>query len=740
MLGNTKKWFLMVLSVLLALFFVCQPLYAQKTLRQTPRDFDPSQKRLDSILTLITPDLPDSVKARLYLEVARSTYKSDTAIKYANKILEYCPEDDYYYVAYANRLLGMGYFLKHDLTTAINYYRTSGSLFQLNGDYVNEIWCYMMLSQSYEGLGVVDSTFYYLNKSLKLSIDHNDSTQMAYSYVNLGRVSINQTLYHNAEEYINKAVELDSLTNNIHDLAIDYYWLGCLYIKAAVYSKTGHYLKKSIAILEKLEKDRFMYRYYVSTLYLDYAYLADAYITSAEMTDTARYADSCYYYLQKCGDFFLKQQQYSNYMVERFAYVKYLMFLKKYKQALQVLKDCEQYPTSNDLLRDYHMYLSAVYEKLGSYKDAFEHQKLQYKYAMEFVNDSTITAVSDIKTIQALLLKDEEQKRLYERHQSETHRMQIIISALTLVLILATLLVIFIYRLLKIRKKAFGILSQKNKILDQQKHEIQSQRDELTHVHNAVIDSMRYSERIQRAVIPSDEFIKSLFPQSFVYYRPREIVSGDFYYASKCGKYNVCVVADCTGHGIPGGFLSMLGITSLKEFLVTDEDAANPGRVLDSLRTFVKEALGFSGDNLMPLYDGMDMIICSFDFENMKLHYASANFKSNIVRKGDVIKLMGDKFPVGRYFVENDHFTTYTIDLMPGDMVYLYSDGIQDQPGGDFNIPEGKKLMWKNFMKILVGIANDPVEQQYKFIGETINFWINGREQVDDMTLVGIKI
>ena len=740
MLYDAKKWILMVLSVLLGAVFVSQPLYAQKTLQQRPRDFDPSQQRLDSLLMLIKPDLPDSVKARLYFEAARSTYKSDTAIKYANKILEYCRDDDNYYVAYANRILGMGYFLKHDLSSAINYYRTSGSLFQSIDDYVNEIWCYMMLSQSYEGLGVVDSTFYYLNKSLKLSIDHKDSAQMAYTYVNLGRVSINQTLYSSAETYINRAVEIDSITNNILDLAVDYYWLGCLYIKATTYDKTGHYLKKSIAILEKIEQDGFMYQYYASTLHLDYAYLADAYITSAEATDTVRYADSCYYYLQKCGDFFLKQQQYANYMVERYAYVKYLMFFKQYKKALQVLQDCEQYPTGNDLLREYHKYLAAVYEKLGNYKEAFEHQKLQYKFAMEFVNDSTITAVSDVKTLQALMLKDEEQKRLDERHQSETHRMRIIIIALTLVLILATLLVIFIYRLLKIRKKAFAILSQKNQILDQQKHEIQSQRDELTHVHNAVVDSMRYSERIQRAVIPSDEFIKSLFPQSFVFYRPREIVGGDFYYALKCGKYNVFVVADCTGHGIPGGFLSMLGISSLKEFLVTEDDAANPGTVLDGLCKFFKEALGFSGDSLMPLYDGMEMIICCFDFEQMQLRYASANFKSNIVRNGEVIKLSVDKFPVGRYFIEQDHFSTYTIDLQSGDMVYLYSDGIQDQPGGDFTIPEGKKLMWKNLMKILAGTSAEPVEQQSEFVSETIDLWMNGREQVDDMTLVGIRI
>ena len=740
MLGDIRKWVLMVLSVLLASVLVSQQLFAQKTLQQRPRDFDPSQQRLDSIKELIRPDLPDSVKARLYFEAARSTYKSDTAIKYANKILEYCQPDDLYYVAYANRILGMGHFLKHDLPSAINYYRRSGALFQITGDYVNEIWCYMMLSQSYEGLNVVDSTVYYLNKSLKLSIDHKDSAQMAYTYVNLGRVSINQTLYHSAEEYIKKAVAIDSITNNDLDLAIDYYWLGCLYIKASTYDKTGHYLKKSIAILEKYAEDGFMYQYYISTLNLDYAYLADAYITSAELTDTTRYADSCYYYLQKCGDFFLKQQQYANYMVERYAYVKYLMFFKQYKKALQVLKDCEQYPTGSDLLREYHKYLSAVYENLGNYKEAFEHQKLQYKYAMDFVNDSTISAVSDIKTLQALLLKDEEQKRLYERHQSETHRMHIIIIALSLVLVLATLLVIFIYRLLKIRKRAFGILSQKNQILDQQKHEIQSQRDELTHVHNAVLDSMRYSERIQRAVIPSDEFIKSLFPQSFVYYRPREIVGGDFYYASKCGRYNVCVVADCTGHGIPGGFLSMLGISSLKEFLVTEDDAANPGAVLDNMRIFVKEALGFSADERMPIYDGIDMIICSFDIENMKLVYSAANFKSNIIRNGEVIKLSGDKFPVGRYFIEHDHFSTYTIDIQPGDMVFLYSDGIQDQPGGDFTIPEGKKLMWKNFMKILAGTAAEPVEQQYEIVSETINLWMNGREQVDDMTLVGIRI
>ncbi|MBP5503673.1 MAG: SpoIIE family protein phosphatase [Bacteroidales bacterium] len=719
--------------ILLLLFFTAFQAYPQEGELS-----DPSQLRVDSIRQLIKPGISDSLRTAYYIAIGTVAYNSDTAIKYGKLALEICPSDDSTMLAESHRILGNKYFLKHEPYNAIPHLISASNLFSVTNHRTKITVCCVNLALCYEIINIPDSVYYYLNQSLEISTSINDTSQMAFAYQNLGRKCLDMNLFDDAETYIMKSLELDSIAGDQKALAGDYFWLGILYTHTKNYPKTGHYFKKSIRILEH---GGYNESFYATVLHLDYTYLADAYIESAFNTDTTRFADSCLYYIKRGNDFFLKSGQYANYMKDRYAYVKYLLFYKRYNEALQILKDLQPYLTGKDLLREYHKFTTIVYEKLGRYKEAFEQQKLHYQYAMEYLNDSALAAFANFKTDQAVKQKNEEQRQLDMVHTAKTHRMMVIIISLIVCIVLISLLVVFVYRMLKIKRRANAELSQKNLMLDQQKNEILAQRNELTTVHNAVVDSVRYSERIQRAVIPTDEFIKSLFPESFVYYRPRDIVSGDFYYAAKCGKYSVFVVADCTGHGIPGGFLSMLGISSLKEFLVTEQDAANPGTVLDRMRTFFKETLGSTEKNLTPMYDGMDMTICSFDLENNQLIYATANHRVYIIRKDEILKLSGDKMPVGRYFIEKEHFDTFSTTLQSGDMVYLCSDGIQDQTGcPDSEHPFGKKLMTSNFVNILAQMALLKPEAQLAKIDDELLKWRNGFEQIDDITLVGIRI
>ena len=197
------------------------------------------------------------------------------------------------------------------------------------------------------------------------------------------------------------------------------------------------------------------------------------------------------------------------------------------------------------------------------------------------------------------------------------------------------------------------------------------------------------------------------------------------------------VTADCTGHGIPGAFLSMLGISSLKEFLATEHDAEFPGTVLDRMRGFIKTTLISKTDETVD--DGMDMTICCFDFENMELRYALANQSAYIIRNGESIKLKGDRMPVGRYLVEKEHFQTLSVKLCKGDTVYMFSDGFQDQLGGD-DSDFGHKFMSKNLVALLAEISSEPMESQKESIKKAFNTWRNNRSQTDDVTLVGIRV
>ena len=291
-------------------------------------------------------------------------------------------------------------------------------------------------------------------------------------------------------------------------------------------------------------------------------------------------------------------------------------------------------------------------------------------------------------------------------------------SVVSLLLVIA--LVIAIYKIIRIRRKSVSKLAEKNM--------------EIREVNNKMLASVNYASRIQGAVISSIVDVNAIFPQNFVLYRPRDIVGGDYYRAIRCGRYSVMITADCTGHGIPGALLSMLGISALREYMVTEYDAENPGTVLDRMRTFIKTTLVAKGGG--SLDDGMDMTICSFDFDNMEIRYAIANQTALIVRGDEAIKLKGDSMPVGRYLREKEHFKTQTVKIEKGDMVYMFSDGLQDQLGGK----DCRKYLLKNLTSTLIDIHNDPLNEQRVMLEQELIAWRGGNPQIDDMTMVGIRV
>ena len=291
-------------------------------------------------------------------------------------------------------------------------------------------------------------------------------------------------------------------------------------------------------------------------------------------------------------------------------------------------------------------------------------------------------------------------------------------SVVSLLLVIA--LIIAIYKIIRIRRKSVSKLAEKNM--------------EIREVNNKMLASVNYASRIQGAVISSIVDVNAIFPENFVLYRPRDIVGGDYYRAIRCGRYSVMITADCTGHGIPGALLSMLGISALREYMVTEEDAENPGTVLDRMRDFVKTTLVAKGGG--SLDDGMDMTICSFDFEKMEIRYAIANQTALIVRGDEAIKLKGDPMPVGRYLREKEHFKTQTVSIQKGDMVYMFSDGLQDQLGGR----DCRKFLLKNLAATLVEIHNEPLNIQRVVLEQELIAWRGGTPQIDDMTMVGIRI
>lgn len=267
-----------------------------------------------------------------------------------------------------------------------------------------------------------------------------------------------------------------------------------------------------------------------------------------------------------------------------------------------------------------------------------------------------------------------------------------------------------------------------------QKEEIELQRDEISEKNKSITDSIAYASRIQTAVLPSTEYAKEILPEHFILFRPRDIVSGDFYWMTQKDNLLVVIAADCTGHGVPGAFMSMLGVSFLNE-IVNRHNITTASGILNNLRTDIKKTLGQEGKE-GEAKDGMDIALCIVDLDNMKMQYAGAYNPLYMFRNNELVEVKADRMPIGIYIKEKDSFTNHEIELQKGDVFYIFSDGFQDQFGGK----EGMKFKTKNFKQLLLTIHQKPMAEQRDILDNTIDEWRGEWEQVDDIIILGIRV
>ncbi|MEZ4721775.1 MAG: GldM family protein [Flavobacteriales bacterium] len=311
------------------------------------------------------------------------------------------------------------------------------------------------------------------------------------------------------------------------------------------------------------------------------------------------------------------------------------------------------------------------------------------------------------------------------KEQAETLGSQIIqIRNYKIILILAFLVAIFISILLYFIYRGYLEKKKANLLLSQQKVEIEE-------AHREITDSIIYAQRIQTAILPPTKLVKSYLSKSFVLYKPKDIVAGDFYWMDSVGDTVLFAACDCTGHGVPGAMVSVLCNNALNR-AVKEYGLQNPGEILDMTRKIVIAEFEKSEEDVK---DGMDASICSLT--GHKLRYAGANNPLWIIRNGaiEVEEIKAHKEPIGRH-VNPTPFTTHEIELNEGDTFYIFSDGFADQFGGD----KGKKLKSKAFKEFLISIQNKAMDKQRSLADSFFENWKGNYEQVDDVCLIGVRI
>jgi serine phosphatase RsbU (regulator of sigma subunit) len=279
-----------------------------------------------------------------------------------------------------------------------------------------------------------------------------------------------------------------------------------------------------------------------------------------------------------------------------------------------------------------------------------------------------------------------------------------------------------------------NLYSIADQLVQERTDQVVQQKKEMEVLFKHVTDSIHYAKNIQEAILPPTNVWNSLLPNSFVLYKPKDIVSGDFYWIDKKSDWVYFACVDCTGHGVPGAFMSIVGYNLLKDILM-DDAISTPAQIMDKMNIGVSST--FHRDQAVRnTKDGMDMTLCAINFQTMELQYASAFNPLYIVRNNELSKYNADKFPVGMDVGETKLFTNNLIKLQKGDLIYICSDGYADQFGG----PKGRKFMVNNFRKLLVDVSKNSIESQHQVLSQTIENWKGSCEQVDDILVIGLKL
>ncbi|HBX52895.1 MAG: hypothetical protein A2275_10170 [Bacteroidetes bacterium RIFOXYA12_FULL_35_11] len=604
-------------------------------------------------------------------------------------------------------VMGMAYKDQGDYTKAIDLYMQALKIRDKLGDTKGIISCYTNIGLVHSIQENPDKALDYFQQALDLSIKANEKKGVLGSYNNIGNIYMNKgekclrqkdTLkaianQNKAIENFEKTIALLEETKDKKNLASCYNNLGQIYISQKNSIKALFYLEKAYKIFEEVDAKE--------EISIVCANLSTISIDVKEFEDALFYAQKSFDLAKKTGSLY-------------------------------------------GIKRGYEV-LALANKALGNFKEALDNYEKSIKYKDSIFDTEKSKQFAELDEIYQSEKKQKEialQKS--EIKQQKTQKYAFVIG-FALMLVLA----VFILKSYQAKKRANlllesqkKIIEEKNEALNQTNAEIAAQRDHISEINEEITDSIKYAQRIQRAMLPSFENEKNLVAplEIFVLFKPRDIVSGDFYFIARRKNWVLIAAADCTGHGVPGAFMSMLGISFLNE-IVSNENVQTAAHVLDELRKSVIHSLqqkGSTGEQK----DGMDMGFVAINLETLEVQFAGANNPMLLIRKSEnpeLTDIKPDKMPVG-IFVVMQNFTNQTIQLQKGDIFYLLSDGYQDQFGG----PKFKKFLSKNLKNLLLDIHQKQMEEQRQILDDTIENWKNSYgkcyHQTDDITIVGIRV
>ncbi len=642
-------------------------------------DFD--YVKLDSLIIVSKESKSDSLKCVSLFAIGELYYESDIekAIEYYKKAYVYAlklPTNQ----EKTNVLNKLGY----------TYYYTS--------DYSNSIKCFLeclrefsksnsrhSIASMHNNIAVIYDELndtvnaikhhrlaLYIRKSLDLT-NLDNKNNLAQSYGNIGKTYYSMNRHGLSIENYEIALKIYKETNNKKGQALMYNNIGTYYADQGDYIKANDFFNKAITLYNEIKS---------------FEKLTICLINVAEI-------------YHRTGD--------------------HKQAIIKYNEALNMAISRK----NKDDMKTCYEGLNNVYTDMKDYKLAHEYLLKYYQTKDSIFSEENNTQINEMLTKFDSEKKDQEIQLLQKDKEITEWLRNSLIIGLVFVLVVSFL----IYSRYKVKNKSNLELSEKNKRIEDQKRILEIHQKE-------IVDSINYAKRIQFSLIPGKEILDKYFPSAFVFFKPKDIVSGDFYWTTSASdhgsvshNYIYLAVCDSTGHGVPGAFMSLLNMGFISE-AIKEKEILKPHLILNYVRERLIETISKDGQQ-----DGFDGVLLQIDLQSEKIFYAGANCAPLLVRSNQTIELGKDKMPVGKG--ENlESFTLREINYFPNDTLYLYTDGFADQFGG----PKGKKFMYKKLNQLLCQLALYPLPEQKEKLERTFDEWKNNLEQVDDVCIIGIKL
>lgn len=670
----------------------------------------------DSLNKKYTNAKHDTDKVAVLIEMAGAVYLSNPpeAIKYCNQAKEIAEKVNYKR-GIANVLGWLGYLYEYEgkIDITMDYYQRSIPLLKELGDEEGLGGTYLNMAVVYADQGNIPKSLEYNQLALESSRKTGNKKSEAFVLNNMAGILREQGEPKKALEYMENALKIRQSVKDKDGIAESYNNLGYFYDNVSDNKQKAleYYLKSNEMYTTLNNKRGISYTLHnIASLYSrlgDTTRALENYYKSLQIKESVNLVDGMPPTLTSIATILIakhNEAEAEKLLLRSFNIGKTANNTEAMSSAANALrklyKKQRKFQQALEMFEIYKTMRDTIYNQ-SNRKETYRSQ-LKYDF--------------DKKEFAANLTREKEKAEARQKQQKQQYIIWSVVGGLCIV----AFFLFIIYNRLQLTRKQKLIIEQQKELVETQQKEI--------------IDSINYARRIQYALLAGKTLLQNNLQQHFILFKPKNVVSGDFYWAVSVTDGFIFVLGDCTGHGVPGAFMSLLNISKLNQ-TINENKITAPDKVLNNVRKEIISSLNPDGSTIESK-DGMDAVICKLDTNKMKLQYAAANNPLYIVRNKEIIVYNADKMPVGMGHDDTKLFTLHEIELQKNDMIYLSTDGYPDQFGG----PKGKKFMYKKFQELLVSVSTLPVNEQYQAIEKALADWQGNLEQVDDISVIGIRI